>query len=353
MKILVIFVEPMLYGMDLIHEVYDKTNHEFQYIYTTNKLTGKDDIKLPLNAYVCSGDNKDRKKQIGQIFRNFKPDFAVINGYVGIEQITGIRYCQRHRVPYAIETDTPLHIPENKIKAFAKRIYLYSLLHNKFCYGFPGGTLQKENLVYYGIPENRNYIMPMSVSDFRLKEAAKRFPDKKEIKKEMGIDGKKVFLFVGRLVKEKDVKTLLKAFSILKTKKKESTLIIVGDGNDKKELEKYVSDYKIEDVIFSGYTVFPELIKYYKVADVFVLPSIYEPWGLVVNEAMIMDLRVIVSDCVGCRVDLIKNKKNIFKSGDSIQLADLMDQEGCNEKTILIWNYSLYKENFNKMLGEL
>ena len=51
-KIIVLFVEPMLYGMDLIREVYEKTPYEFQYIYCEEKVTGRDVIQLPVNAVL-------------------------------------------------------------------------------------------------------------------------------------------------------------------------------------------------------------------------------------------------------------------------------------------------------------
>lgn len=65
----------------------------------------------------------ERKKQEVDIFKSFAPEFVIINGYVGTEQVVSIRWCQQHKIPYAIETDTPLHIPENKVKAVAKMLF--------------------------------------------------------------------------------------------------------------------------------------------------------------------------------------------------------------------------------------
>ena len=355
LRILVLFVEPMLYGMDLIHEVYEKTPFEFQYIYCNIGITGRDDIKLPENSFLCSGDKSERKKQIHNIFDKFHPDFAVINGYVGTEQVIAIKYCKKNKIPYAIESDTQLNIPSNPIKALLKKLYLKNLLANDYCYGFPGGTLQKENLVYYGIPEEKDFIMPMSVSLKRLLDEKSRLPEKGELKRELGIESKRTFLFVGRLEEVKNVSLLIEAFGRIKQTYKDTALIIVGDGSLRAELEKQAE--VIDDVIFAGYTVFPEIVKYYKTADVFVLPSSYEPWGLVVNEAMIMGLPVIVSSDVGCRVDLIDNNENgfVFESGNSVDLTEKMQK--CNIDTverfrvsaqakINNWNFEYYKMCF-------
>ena len=356
-RIMVLFVEPMLYNMDLIHEVYEKTEYDFFYIYCDVGLTGKDRLTLPENSFVCSGAPKERKAQICQQADAFNPDFAVINGYVGTEQVALIQYCQKNGIPYAIESDTQLNIPSNPIKAFLKKAYLKKLLHHDLCYGFPGGTLQKENLVYYGIPENRNFIMPMCVSEYRLLNEFERLPSKDELKKRFGVQDKFTYLFVGRLEEVKNVRLLIESYELVKKENKDIALIIVGNGSLRESLERFVTENNIEDVIFSGYIVFPEIVKYYKASDVFVLPSSYEPWGLVVNEAMIMGLPVIASTDVGCRVDLIDDGKNgyVFESRSRSELAKKMNIIQNDDYTYLTfsakqktkeWSFNKYLNSF-------
>lgn len=356
-RIFVLFVEPMLYIMDLIENVYKKTPYEFQFVFCYDKLTGKDDLHLPQGTVICSGDATQRRKQVKEIFRQFDPDFAVINGYVGTEQETAIRWCQKHKVPYAIETDTPLHIPENPVKAMLKKLYLKSLLKNPSCYGFPGGTPQKENLVYYGIPEEKCHIMPMCVSTVRLREEADKLPDKDAIKASHGLAGKDVFLFVGRLEQVKNVPVLLHAFSELKKENPNAALLIVGDGSEAVSLKEMAAD--MQDVHFAGYVVFPELVEYYKLADVFVLPSCYEPWGLVVNEALALGLPVVVSDHVGCRKDLIVEGKNgcVFINGNSHELKSAMVRAMALRQPMLdltqMWNYEMYYQGFTSAVEQI
>ena len=123
-RILVLFVEPMLYIMDLIYQVYEQTPYIYQYVFCHSRLTGKDDLSLPAGTVICHGKETARKEQIKKIFDSFRPDMTIVNGYVGVEQTTLIRCCKKAGVPYAIETDTPLHIPGNKLKAAAKKLYL-------------------------------------------------------------------------------------------------------------------------------------------------------------------------------------------------------------------------------------
>lgn len=356
-KILVLFVEPMLYNMDLIHEVYDKTDNYFFFIYCGVGVTGKDYLDLPKNSFVCSGTKKNRKIQIIDQTNSFKPDFVVINGYVGLEQHVLIRYCQKNRVPYAIESDTPLNIPSNKLKAILKKLYLRTLLHNPLCYGFPGGTLQKENLIYYGIPEKRNFIMPMSVSSERIINVSRDIPSKEILRRQLKINEHFVYLFVGRLEKEKNVDLLIEAFKIVHEKKSNIALVIVGDGSQLDELKRKVSENNLRNVYFFGYIIFPELINFYKSSDVLVLPSNYEPWGLVVNEAMINGLPVIVSSKVGCRADLVSNNLTgyIFESENINELSECMNRISRKkisefslsiEDKILKWSLPCYKDKF-------
>lgn len=356
-KILVLFVEPMHYGFDLIREVYEKTEYTYQYVYCYASVTGKDGLSLPNKAVICSGDKKERRKQIAQIFQAFQPDFAVINGYVGTEQVAAIKYCKKHRIPHAIESDTPLHIPSSKLKALLKKFYLQRLLGSKYCYAFPGGTLQKENFLYYGMPEDKCFIMPMSISDKRLLKEKESLPSKEAIKEKYGFQNKTVFLFVGRLTEVKNVSILIDAFAKLKEKDENIALCLVGDGNLKQELQAQVQKLGVQDVLFTGYVGFPQNVEYYQMADVFVLPSQHEPWGLVINEAMIMGLPVIVSSKVGCRKDLVQEGKNgfVFEDGNVEQLTCVMEnimqkdmQELARYSLAMMqqWNFEYYLQCF-------
>jgi glycosyltransferase involved in cell wall biosynthesis len=68
-----------------------------------------------------------------------------------------------------------------------------------------------------------------------------------------------------------------------------------------------------------------EISKYYSIADIFVLPSNFDTWGLVVNEAMNFGLPVIVSDRCGCAKGLVKGNGFIFKAGDVNDLKEKLE----------------------------
>ena len=120
------------------------------------------------------------------------------------------------------------------------------------------------------------------------------------------LQGKKVFLFVGRLVRLKNVHTLIRAFH--KASLLDARLVVVGDGTERAALEQLAHDLG-EDVIFTGRLEGLTLYAWYNVADCFVLPSTQEAFGAVTNEALVAGCKCLVSKLAGSQC-LIENEKN-------------------------------------------
>lgn len=116
-----------------------------------------------------------------------------------------------------------------------------------------------------------------------------------QYKKQYGLYGVKTLLFVGRLVKVKNLYSLLKACSLLSFNYK---LIIVGDGELKESLEKEAKELRA-NVAFVGRKNDSDLTAWYYCADVFVLPSVIEPFGAVTNEALLGGCNCVISQLAG------------------------------------------------------
>ena len=103
-------------------------------------------------------------------------------------------------------------------------------------------------------------------------------------------------------------------------------LVIVGDGEQRAQLEAQAQQLGLEDVRFAGFRNQSELPRFFQLADVFVLPSRHEPWGLIVNEVMAAGCPAIVSTDVGCHADLITDGVEgcVFPVGDIAALADAL-----------------------------
>ena len=101
-------------------------------------------------------------------------------------------------------------------------------------------------------------------------------------------------------------------------------LVLVGAGPDEGALKKLAQDLGVSaQVLFTGYVTPEEIPQYYAAADLFVLPSYSDVWGLVVNEAMVAGLPVIVTRDVGAAEDLVEHGGNgfIVDAKDSSALA--------------------------------
>ena len=212
------------------------------------------------------------------------------------------------------------------------------------------GEENKKFYEFYGVPEGKLFFAPYAVDNNRFMAAAKELRIRnQELRKRLSIKREAVvILFVGKLIEKKRPFDLLKAYELLSKTQNLKTkiyLVFVGDGALRPELEKYVQEHNLKNVIFAGFKNQTELPEYYALSDFFVLPSgVGETWGLAVNEAMCFGLPIIVSDIVGCGPDLIKNGENgyIFPFGNveklSFYLKDLIGdakKENLSAKNLL------------------
>lgn len=142
-----------------------------------------------------------------------------------------------------------------------------------------------------------------------------------ELKQELHIDcGSPTILYASKFTKRKRAEDLLNAYNKLKDPK--PNLLFVGVGEEELRLRELSLKMCLNKVKFLGFKNQNELVDLYAISDIFVLPSVNETWGLVINEAMNSGCAIVASDKVGAAADLIKPKINgyIFKSKDIPEL---------------------------------
>lgn len=210
------------------------------------------------------------------------------------------------------------------INRVIKRIIYFGL--NIFCDGFLAiGSLNKEYYLANGISEEKIFLMPYAVDNAFFQAQAKKC-DATALRKKIGLDASRpVILFTGKLLARKGVFELLQAFN-LAVKKIDTRpyLVLVGEGVLREKLELEVARYGLEDdVVFTGFINQKDLVCYYQLCNLFVLPSKIEPWGLVLNEAMNLGKAIIASDQVGSAKDLVQQDVNgfIYESEDYVGLS--------------------------------
>lgn len=175
---------------------------------------------------------------------------------------------------------------------------------------------------------------------------------RKEIRDKYGIlDGSFIFGFVGRIVKDKGINELLKAFKLLNNSN--SHLLLVGPIEDEHELDYELFDWATQSKFIHFVGVQKEVERYFASFDFLVLPSYREGFGMVVIEAAALAIPAIVSEIPGPS-DVIKNNYNgyLVKVGDAIHLKEVMENVlnlSRIEYKIMSENAWIYaKENFNR-----
>lgn len=175
------------------------------------------------------------------------------------------------------------------------------------------GSRSKDFLIDLGAKGERTFIAQNTVDiDYFAGRSQLSEAQKHQLKEGMGIKTSQIILYVGQLIKRKGLQYLLPAFGKLKKENPEVSLLVVGEGNQEKQFRMLCQNEKITDVFFVGHRDYGQLPEYYGISDVFVLPSLEEVWGLVVNEAMACSLPVIVTRVAGASADLVKEGINGF-----------------------------------------
>jgi glycosyltransferase involved in cell wall biosynthesis len=137
---------------------------------------------------------------------------------------------------------------------------------------------------------------------------------------------KNYFLFVGRFLPRKDLETLIEAYTNYRQQTGQNPwgLVLVGDGRNLENIRSLSRD--VTGIIFAGPQFSDSLCQYYALARALIVPSISDPWGLVVNEGMASGLPVIVSRGCGAAKTLVREGENgwTFEPGDDETLTKLM-----------------------------
>jgi glycosyltransferase involved in cell wall biosynthesis len=182
-----------------------------------------------------------------------------------------------------------------------------------------------EYLKSLGFSSSRIFLVPTAVdNDWWISQTEK--VDREAVRRTWNIpaDGI-VALFCAKLQRWKGPTDLLKAFACANIPN--TYLVFVGDGPERSNLERTAAELGISDrVRFLGFLNQSQLPSAYCAADLFVLPSLFEPFGLVVNEAMLCGLPLVLSDRVGARFDLLRAGETgyVYPAGDSDALASVL-----------------------------
>ncbi len=179
----------------------------------------------------------------------------------------------------------------------------------------------------YGARSDRIIFAPHVIDVLHFQKGTDNaIPCRIALRERHGLKGV-TFIYVGRLWLGKGLEYLMDAFVRAQSGfNGEMSLLLVGDGADESMLRRQVDEKGIRNVVFAGFRQKSELPRYYAMADVFVFPTLGDPYGLVVDEAMACSLPVISTSAAGEIRERVEADVNgyIVPPEDSETMADRM-----------------------------
>ena len=249
---------------------------------------------------------------------------VILFGYRYISYLRTIQYCHQAGIPLFVNNDS--NIRNDRYKRPAKR-WLKKRGYRWWLRRVSGvmsmGELGDQFFIYYGADPRRLYRVPC-VPDYdafaqRDAERLERFRQRFGLSSE-----RKYLIFSGRLVGLKRVDLLIDAFAAIAAERPSWDLLVAGDGPLMGELRELVPESLRTRVVWAGFLEQEDLKAAYHASDVLVLPSDFEAWSVVVQEAMAAGLVVVSSDIPGAPHELVEDKRSgrIFPAGDLAALVE-------------------------------
>jgi glycosyltransferase involved in cell wall biosynthesis len=371
-NILVFTTHPIQYQVPLFKLLSKNKNLNVKVIYASNhgaiNSIDKDfQVKFSWDINMFNGYNYEilEKKinvnsfflntnKIYSKFREKKIDLCLILGWNNLFYLKAIFWSFFFGVPIIARAESNLLKKDSLIKKTLKKIvfYIFFKLFHKFLYI---GKANYDFYKNYGVSNEKLIPGPYSVdnnffNNFKI--------NKIKIKSELKISKNKIiYIFSGKFIPRKRPLDILYAILDLREKKLNYHFIFIGDGQQKKECIDFAKKNCLSNITFLGFVNQRKIREYYAIADIIIMPSEYETWGLAVNEAMASGCACIVSNKCGCFKDLVYTrgeKKNgfIYQVGDIAKIKELFIFFDKNKKKIknmkknslsIIQNFNLKK----------
>ena len=249
----------------------------------------------------------------------WRPDAVLLFGYNYATHLRLILWARLRRLPLIFRGDS--HLLGRGAPSWTKRLPL-SLLYRQFAAFASVGSANRDYFRALGVPEKKLFFVPHCVDADHFSPTTAVRQEAARLRASLGLEGKRVVLFAGKLVPAKQPQALLEAFLALAPA--DAALVIAGEGGEKAGLLALAASRPDVAVRFLPFANQSEMPARYLLADIFALPSggLYETWGLAVNEAMHLGVPCLVSDLVGCQRDLVTDDETgwVFRAADPAHL---------------------------------
>jgi 1,2-diacylglycerol 3-alpha-glucosyltransferase len=268
---------------------------------------------LPVTTLLPAANWRDAGQrrlsvEVWRKLRELNPSLLLVPGYYNFPSLAAALWAKLHGRRTVLMCETAR---SDRKRVWCKEVTKRVLVRLLFDGAIAGGKRQVRYLRELGFAPER-IARAYDVVDNGFYAAAVSRARAAIDPEEMGLP-KDYFLFAGRLAPEKNVAGLLRSFVEYCATGGSWSLVLAGDGPLRNELREQARSAGVAGrVQFVGLKDSHELATLYTFARCFVLASVLEPWGLVVNEAMASGLPVIVSNRCGCADDLVEHGANGF-----------------------------------------
>ena len=319
---------------------------------TTDILTSKINSVLDARAIGMTGEfciATTRKKNVTNDFANkgiripyqpgllnaineSKPDVMVSDGFMQWTYAPLLRRMWSEKVPHVMCYERTVHTERNC--QWYRKLYRKWAMRHIDAYSV-NGSLCGEYLEQLGAKKTQIFHGNMAADTEGIANAVALISQEQAnaFRAKLNISGS-LFLYVGQLIPRKGVLELLKAWK--HAQMENATLLLVGDGTQREELQAYSRQWNL-NTIFTGRIAYEDITKYYRIADVFVMPTLEDNWSLVVPEAMACGLPVACSKYNGCWPELVKPENGwVFDPLDLETFAMTLKKISAYDKSTLV-----------------
>jgi len=253
---------------------------------------------------------------------------AIIHGYNDQTRIKLIRWAKKQGLPMLMTADSNV-LAEGRlglVKHTIKRVFMRWLI-NQLAGLMPCGTMGEAYFRSYADHDKPVFVMPFEPDYRGIQNVTEQDIIAFRQKHNLSSD-RKYLLYCGRLVAVKRVDDLIQAFSKIAEQRPDWDLVIAGSGELELKLTEQAQKLAPGRVHWLGFMQFEDVAKCYRTCHGLVLPSEFEPWALVINEALAAGLPVAASDVVGAARDLVRPGYNgyLFQARNSSSLANVLMQ---------------------------
>ena len=277
--------------------------------------------------------------ELGSRLRAWQPDAILLFGY---KYLSHLRLLLAPPAPLIFRGDSHLlDAPgPRRLKRWALR-----LVYGRCAAITYVGHANRDYFRAFGVPPEKLFHAPHCVNADHFIATAETRAATENLRTSLGLQGKRIVLFAGKLIPKKRPRELLAAF--LELADANAALVIVGEGSELTRMQQLAATRPALCVRFLPFANQSEMPSRYLLADVFALPSggPEETWGLAVNEAMHLGVPCLVSDRVGCQRDLVTENETgwVFPSDAPSGLRDALrraldatarDEEGFRRRVL-------------------